>query len=151
MKKSVEALVGLNFEQFTRAVLLAQGDFAAFLMADKNSKAELLKKITGSTVYSRISVKIYEKYKDALVALSAVNERIGGVSVMPDEELAQKRGNLDSLTAEKSAAERKKTDLERLAEWHKKMGNLIRAKTEAEEGYPLPLLQLRRKMRTENM
>lgn len=132
LKKAVEALVGLNFEQFTRAVLLAQGDFAAFLMADKNSKAELLKKITGSTVYSKISVKIYEKYKDAMAALSIVNERIGGVNVIPDEELAQKRDNLNSLTAEKSAAERKKTDLERLAEWHKKMGNLIKAKTEAE-------------------
>ena len=132
LKKAVEVLVGLNFEQFTRAVLLAQGDFAAFLMADKNSKAELLKKITGSTIYSRISVRIYEKYKDAMAALSAVNERIGGVSVMPDEKLAQMRANLDSLAAEKSVAERKRADWERLAEWHKKRDNLIQAKTEAE-------------------
>ena len=132
LKRVVEVLVGLNFEQFTRAVLLAQGDFAAFLMADKNSKAELLKKITGSTIYSKISIRVYEKYKDTMAALSVVNERIGGISIMEDEELAQKRGNLDSLTAKRSVVEARKANLERLAEWHKNLDNLMRAKTEAE-------------------
>ena len=32
----IERLVGLNFEQFTRSVLLAQGDFTAFLKAGKD-------------------------------------------------------------------------------------------------------------------
>ncbi len=43
---SIERLVGLNFEQFTRSVLLAQGDFTAFLKAAKDEKSALLEKRT---------------------------------------------------------------------------------------------------------
>lgn len=51
----ITELVGLTFAQFTRAVLLAQGDFATFLKARQSEKAELLEKLTGTEIYSRIS------------------------------------------------------------------------------------------------
>ena len=54
-------LIGLTFDQFTRAVLLAQGDFANFLKAKSSEKAELLEKLTGTEIYSKISVSIYQK------------------------------------------------------------------------------------------
>ncbi|MDR2847692.1 MAG: AAA family ATPase [Bacteroidales bacterium] len=63
LRKIVE-LIGMTFEQFTRAVLLAQGDFALFLKAKQNDRAELLEKLTGTEIYSEISKKIYEKAKD---------------------------------------------------------------------------------------
>lgn len=131
LKKAVESLVGLSFEQFTRAALLAQGDFAAFLMADKNSKAELLKKITGSSIYSRISVRIYEKYKEAQTALAVVNERIAGVDLLSDDEMVQKHSVLNSLSVRKGEKEREKAELERLVEWRMKLGELERAKKDA--------------------
>lgn len=43
-KTQLEAALGLNFEQFTRAVLLAQSEFSAFLKADDNDRSELLEK-----------------------------------------------------------------------------------------------------------
>ena len=39
--RRIEAAIGLNFEQFTRAVLLAQNDFATFLKAGDDERAEL--------------------------------------------------------------------------------------------------------------
>ena len=53
------ALVGLTYEQFTRTVLLAQNDFATFLKSRESAKAELLEKLTGTEIYSRISREIY--------------------------------------------------------------------------------------------
>ena len=44
--------LGLNFDQFRRSVLLAQGDFAAFLKAKKDERSSLLEKITGTDIYS---------------------------------------------------------------------------------------------------
>ena len=61
--KEIERLVGLNFEQFTRSVLLAQGDFTAFMKANKDEKSSLLEKLTGTHIYSQISKKIFEKYR----------------------------------------------------------------------------------------
>src|SRR6476661_5808690 len=63
--REIERLVGLNYEQFTRSVLLAQGDFTAFLKADKDAKASLLEKLTGTDIYSKISKQVFENHKQA--------------------------------------------------------------------------------------
>jgi exonuclease SbcC len=50
----IESLVGLNYERFLRSALLAQGEFAKFLKANANERAELLESLTGTEVYSRL-------------------------------------------------------------------------------------------------
>ena len=93
LTKVVE-LIGLTFDQFTRAVLLAQGDFATFLKATQKEKAELLEKLTGTAVYSRISMSIYEKAKKAEQELNLLNERIKDIELLTEEEV-------ETLTTEK--------------------------------------------------
>lgn len=82
----ISELIGLSFDQFTRSVLLAQGDFATFLKARQSEKAELLEKLTGTDIYSRISVAIYEKNKEAEAEWSIISERIKGTELLPDEQ-----------------------------------------------------------------
>jgi exonuclease SbcC len=48
----IEKLVGLNYDQFTRSVMLAQGEFTAFLKASNDDKSELLEKLTGTRIIS---------------------------------------------------------------------------------------------------
>ena len=88
-------LIGLSFDQFTRAVLLAQGDFANFLKAKSSEKAELLEKLTGTEIYSKISVSIYQKTTDAKNALDLILQRMKDVKLLDDEEL-------DALIEEKN-------------------------------------------------
>lgn len=80
-------LIGLTFDQFTRAVLLAQGDFANFLKAKSSEKAELLEKLTGTEIYSKISVSIYQKTTEARTALDLILQRMKDVKLLTDEEL----------------------------------------------------------------
>ncbi len=54
---------GLNFEQFGKAVLLAQGDFARFLKAGKHERTQLLETITGAGIYRKLGQKAYAKGK----------------------------------------------------------------------------------------
>lgn len=103
--QSVRKLIGLTFDQFTRAVLLAQGDFATFLKAAPKEKAELLEKLTGTDIYSHISSKIYENTKQAEAELSLINERIKDVELLSDEQIAE-------LTTEKDAATKESTLLD---------------------------------------
>ncbi|SBV91376.1 AAA family ATPase [uncultured Dysgonomonas sp.] len=95
LAKIVE-LIGLTFDQFTRAVLLAQGDFATFLKATQKEKAELLEKLTGTDIYSRISSSIYEKSKNAEQDLTLLQERIKGIELLSDDDL-------EALSTEKQA------------------------------------------------
>lgn len=89
----VEA-IGLTFDQFTRAVLLAQGDFANFLKAKSSEKAELLEKLTGTEIYSKISVSIYQNTVEAKQSLDLIQQRMKDVKLLSEEEHS-------SLTQEK--------------------------------------------------
>ena len=60
VREAVEARTDLTFDQFRRTVLLAQGEFDAFLLAAEGERAELLEKITGTEIYAAISVRVHE-------------------------------------------------------------------------------------------
>ncbi|WGU68876.1 AAA family ATPase [Capnocytophaga canimorsus] len=62
--KEIQRLLGLSFEQFTKSVILAQGEFANFLKATESERADILEKLTGTEIYSKISAQIFQKHKD---------------------------------------------------------------------------------------
>lgn len=68
--------LGLNFEQFTRAVLLAQSEFSAFLTANDNERSELLEKLTDTAEYSAISKAAYTRSKAAKDALAVIEAKL---------------------------------------------------------------------------
>ncbi len=56
----VEKVTGMDFDRFTRSMLLAQGGFAAFLSAAADQRAPILEQITGTEIYSEISKQVHE-------------------------------------------------------------------------------------------
>ncbi|WP_106477360.1 AAA family ATPase [Phytohalomonas tamaricis] len=70
--------LGLSFDQFTRAVLLAQAEFSAFLKANDNERSELLEKLTDTAIYSRISVEAYRRIKAVNDEIKRLETRMGG-------------------------------------------------------------------------
>lgn len=85
--KEIERLVGLNFEQFTRSVLLAQGEFTAFLKADIHAKSSLLEKLTGTHIYTEISKLIFEKNKEAQEVLQQLRLQMEGIEILSEAEM----------------------------------------------------------------
>lgn len=65
------ALMGMDKEQFTRVVMLPQGDFAAFLRADATTRTELLQKLFGTTRFEDIERQLKEDLSSASGALQA--------------------------------------------------------------------------------
>lgn len=59
IKAEIQKAVGLSFEQFCRTTLLAQGDFTKFLQSKESEKSDILEKLTGTGIYSRIGAEIY--------------------------------------------------------------------------------------------
>ena len=59
--RAIVSRLGLSFDQFRRSALLAQGEFAAFLRADGKDRSELLERMTGTEIYSRLSIAAHEK------------------------------------------------------------------------------------------
>lgn len=85
-------IIGLDYDQFLRTVLIAQGSFANFLTAKENERYELLEKLIGcEETYTNIATEI-KKAKDQ--ATDAYNQMAASVeavkqNLLNDEELAQ--------------------------------------------------------------
>ena len=56
-------IIGLNYDQFVKAILLSQGEFAQFLKASHDDRAPLLEKLTGSEIYRALGKAAFEKHK----------------------------------------------------------------------------------------
>ncbi|ALO43902.1 AAA family ATPase [Pseudoalteromonas phenolica] len=87
--KAVEQLIGLSFEQFTRTVLLAQHEFAAFLKASSDERAQLLECLTATDKFSRIGQLIFEKHKEKKAELERLKDSLSAYVLLTDEQLEQ--------------------------------------------------------------
>jgi exonuclease SbcC len=90
-KQAIGQVIGLSAEQFTRAVLLAQGDFEALIRADADERAALLEKLTGSHIYSALGRKAFEDKRAWTEKLDAITAKITALEgLTPDaREAAQ--------------------------------------------------------------
>ncbi|MGM0577624.1 MAG: AAA family ATPase [Myxococcota bacterium] len=129
--EAIEDRLGLTFDQFRRSALLAQGDFAAFLKAKDDDRAELLERMTGTDIFQRISRAAYERSKAEHKRVEDVEQRQRDLGVLASED----REALEAELAEEEHAfgdARTTTQaLEAHARWYAERAEL-RAK--AEEG-----------------
>lgn len=78
-EKLAVQILGMDFTQFTRSVLLAQGGFAAFLQASSKERGEILEHITGSEIYAhlgKLTHQIYTQKQDELKVIAKQLEDI---------------------------------------------------------------------------
>ncbi|MCW3782899.1 AAA family ATPase [Defluviimonas salinarum] len=99
----IAGLTGLTYDEFRRTVLLAQGDFDAFLRANTADRAALLEKVTGTGIYREISKRIFERHEAARAVLATLEARRGEHRIMSDAERAEL--GRESADLERQAAE----------------------------------------------
>ncbi|EGY02526.1 SMC domain protein [Nitrospirillum viridazoti Y2] len=84
----VPALTGLTYDEFRRTVLLAQGDFDAFLRADARDRGALLEKVTGTEIYRDISIRVFDRYSKAKADHDLLVARRAEHQLLSEEERA---------------------------------------------------------------
>lgn len=95
----VRQVTGMSFEQFTRSMLLAQGGFAAFLEAKPDDRAPILEQITGTEIYSDISIRVHDRTGQERVRLRTLEEQAGTIQILsPEEEAALQTEKIEKET-----------------------------------------------------
>ena len=137
-----EALIGLNYNQFIKAVLLAQGEFAQFLKVNKAERGELLEKITGTGIYRELGKKAYEKNKEASKEILQQQQEIEIIqkSLLNDEDHAEISKDYASQQAACEPLEKEIQRLSKFVELKEEIKNqqsniakIAAEKTQAEE------------------
>ena len=109
----LQSLIGLTYEQFTKVVILPQGDFADFLRAKSKEKTDILKKIFPIDFYERVSSLAHEKATEARANLQANERELKQLVLQRDfshfeedmkelqQGIAAKRGEQQSIQAQR--------------------------------------------------
>ncbi|AIY01002.1 nuclease SbcCD subunit C [Arthrobacter sp. PAMC 25486] len=94
----IQELLGMNMAQFTKVVLLAQGDFAAFLRASAVDRQALLQRLFGTDVYEGVQERLAADSRTAQAAVAA------GLAELASAEQLARSQSAQVLTAEEQAA-----------------------------------------------
>ncbi len=117
------AITGLDFGRFTKSMMLSQGQFAAFLNADANDRAELLEELTGTEIYGRLSEQVFESHKQAKTDLDELHQRASGIELLNDEQRQSLTEQLAALSTQESAlgeqTQRQQQALSWLQQWQR--------------------------------
>ncbi|MGJ8742999.1 AAA family ATPase [Polaribacter sp.] len=106
LKDEIIRVTQLDYNQFLRSVLLAQGEFASFLTAKGPEKGKLLEQITGEEIYKKIGLGVLDRKSREENFLKEIQSKINADDILSEEikkELKRKDKalDLDILTAEK--------------------------------------------------
>jgi len=123
--------IGLSFEQFTRAVLLAQNEFSAFLKTDENERGELLETLTGTTIYSEISRRAFERYKLEQTRTQSLTAKLANQAPLAPEARAALDAERATADLALQALEARQAVLEQELRWHQETEKLQRGEAQA--------------------
>ncbi|MEG0487537.1 MAG: SbcC/MukB-like Walker B domain-containing protein [Acinetobacter sp.] len=125
---SIHKITQLSFEQFTRAVLLAQSEVTAFLKARDNERGALLEYLTNSNIFAKIGEIAFRKTADIEKERKKLEDVLGHIEILSDEAIAELNQQFTIANIEYKKLETEKTDLSKQQLWfeeHQKLENQI--------------------------
>ncbi len=95
--EEVTAILGLDFGAFSRSVMLAQGEFAAFLKASNEERRTILEATAGIYIYDVLRQVLHDKVKEVTAANDEVLAKLNKIPEASREQLAEADTELGRL------------------------------------------------------
>lgn len=129
-QKKIEEVVGLNFDQFMRAVMLPQGGFDSFLKCKREEKAAILEKLSGQEIYRKISKAVYERNKAEDAHLKELQNLLSGIQLLPENEERDLKAWIENSNKTKAS---KEAELKKNEEFKRILGEVVTAEKECQD------------------
>ncbi|MBN1635261.1 MAG: AAA family ATPase [Deltaproteobacteria bacterium] len=126
VSEKIEEVTGMDFDRFTRSIMLAQGGFAAFLEADPDKRAPILEQITGTGIYSLISMKVHERTAYERDTLKLLKAELHGIQTLSPEEEQALRLEQERKQQEALRVDGEVRHLRKILDWTGRIENLTR-------------------------
>ncbi|MEB3754722.1 AAA family ATPase [Acinetobacter sp. MD2(2019)] len=117
VEQHIQHITQLSFEQFTRAVLLAQSEVTAFLKARDNERGELLEYLTNSAIFAKIGQLAFEKTKEITQQRKLLESHLGHIELLSDDDLKQLHQDIADIQQQHQTLETRKQQLQLQQQW----------------------------------
>ena len=121
---SINKITQLTFEQFTRAVLLAQSEVTAFLKARDNERGELLEYLTNSSIFGKIGQLAFERTKAVAVKRKELENLLGHVEILSEEQVTELTTQFRQVDTDYKKYESEKSKLNIQKQWFERKQTL---------------------------
>ncbi|MDC5477173.1 AAA family ATPase [Acinetobacter baumannii] len=122
--EKVKQITQLSFEQFTRAVLLAQSEVTAFLKARDSERGELLEYLTNSSIFAKIGELAFRKTADIAKQRKQLEEFLGHIEILSDDEIAAFTEQYQQAEQNYQQLEQQKHVLDKQQQWFERKAKL---------------------------
>ncbi|NUG22719.1 AAA family ATPase [Acinetobacter lactucae] len=122
--EKVKQITQLSFEQFTRAVLLAQSEVTAFLKARDSERGELLEYLTNSSIFAKIGELAFRKTADIAKQRKQLEEFLGHIEILSDEDIAAFTEQYQQAEQNHQKLEQQKNVLDKQQQWFERKAKL---------------------------
>lgn len=99
-KKTIEQVLGMDFDTFTRVIVLPQGKFDEFLKGDTAKRREILRQLAGFEIFEQMRKRTNELAKLLKDEREMVERQLAELNAPAAEEVEEKRLHLISLEQE---------------------------------------------------
>lgn len=120
----IEQITGLDYDRFQRSVMLSQGDFAAFLKASEKQRSELLERITGREIYSKLSIAAYKRHKSEKEKLTQLEQESAALQLLSPEQVEMLETDLAKAKEEVAQARNELNRTQTSVQWLHKIDEL---------------------------
>lgn len=124
VESAIYKITQLSFEQFTRAVLLAQSEVTAFLKARDNERGELLEYLTNSSIFGKVGQLAYEKTKLVASKRKELENLLGHIELLSEEDAAELDIQFQRINQDYKKLEDEKSQLEKQQQWFERKQKL---------------------------
>ena len=132
VRQAMQQAVGLDFNQFCRTTMLAQGEFTRFLKSNEKEKVEILEKITHFTEYTKIGRRLFEitSEKKRLLDEALLKAKDTGLN---DEDIALLNDEIKAIEEQLLTKGKENDNIAKKLHWLTDDINLKKEKTDCEE------------------
>ena len=117
VRMKIAEMTGMDFRRFTRSIILAQGDFAAFLNALDSERMDMLEKIISGDVYADYKNGIYQKASDEKGKLEQLASSISEISLLDEAKKEAYELDLADFKEQSSEFRNEKNELQQKYSW----------------------------------
>ncbi len=124
VQQEIEKITQLTYDQFLRSVMLAQGEFAAFLSAPAKDKAALLEQIAGEEIFRKIGDALNDRIYNERERLKEIEAKINTEDLLTEEQRTELETEKTTLQTELGKLEKETKNNERFLHWFKQKAKI---------------------------
>lgn len=125
-------IIQLDYDQFLRSIMLAQGDFDSFISSDSRQRAEILAKINGTEKYKKVAQQLWESSAKKLKECDELEEELNNLDILTEEKIKEIKTEIEVLGKNIKDNDKKTSEIDKAINWVLDVEKLLNKKDECE-------------------